>query len=131
MAEQAIFLGCGLAVFGLILSIAGAIQLRIPLESLRWPYVEGEVEQADNTGTRYRYEVHGKALWGNRVSFRETDGEPGKRYPVGSKAKVYYDPARPDRSVLEPGAGLSAYIFFGAGGLLFVIGLIAGLFAFV
>lgn len=131
MVEQALFLGCGLAVFGLILSIAGMIQTRIPLESLRWPTVEGEIVQAGSGDLRYRYEVREKAYFGSRVSFRSPGGAPDRRYPVGTRVKVYHDPTRPDRAVLEPGAGMSAYIFIGAGGLLFVIGLIAGLFAFV
>lgn len=131
MIEQALFLGCGLAVVGMILTIIGSIQVRIPLESLRWPAVEGQVEQASNSGLRYRYDVRGKAYTGSRVSFRGNTGEPTARYLPGGIVKVYYDPVRPDRSVLQPGAGFCSYLFIGLGGLLFVVGLIASLFAFV
>ena len=131
MIEQALFLGCGLAVIGLILAIIGGIQLRIPLESLRWPEAEGQVAQASASSLRYRYTVRGKTYTGSRVSFRSEYDETATRYLPGSAVKVYYDPARPDRSVLQPGAGFSSYLFIGLGGLLFVVGLIASLFAFV
>jgi hypothetical protein len=131
MIEQALFLGCGLVVIGLILAIVGSIQLRIPLESLRWPSIDGQVEQASASSLRYRYNVHGKAYTGSRVSFRGESSEITARYLPGSTVKVYYDPARPDRSVLQPGAGFSSYLFIGLGSLLFVVGLIASLFAFV
>ena len=43
------------------------------------------------------------------------------RYPVGQKVTVYYDPARPGKSVLEPGVTGGSYIVLGVGVLFLLI----------
>jgi hypothetical protein len=58
---------------------------------------------------RYEYRVNGKRFTGNRISLGEDLGdfmvaETLARYPEGKRVIVHYDPAQPDRAVLEHGA---------------------------
>ena len=152
MAAQAVFLGCGLIAFGLIFVIAGVIQLRSPLGSLRWPAADGEItssalqpvgDDRSRFAVRFQYTVRGQTFSGSRRSFQENVTAEGAshpnetaaalaaRYPPGKPVKVYYDPLHPDRSVLEPGTGLAAYAPLALGGLFFITGLIVSMFAFI
>jgi hypothetical protein len=89
------------------------------LRSVAWPSTEGEIVARDmdsslvryNPVVEYRYEVGGSEYRGHRISFAPTltvsnaDRALGAfhTYSPGRKVDVYYDPAHPDRSVLEPG----------------------------
>jgi hypothetical protein len=153
MPEQALFLSCGLIAIGLILATAGAVGALRSAQSQRWPSVQGEVtasglvRQGDQARpyVRYRYRIAEKTYTGGALIHY---GEPNPitrwlgasaenappiqaRYPQGSPVTVYYDPSNPDRSVLEPGVRVSAYLPVAAGGLLFILGLVAGIFAFM
>lgn len=46
------------------------------------------------------------------------------RYPIGQRVSVFYDPKRPDKSVLEPGVTSGSYIVIGIGALFVAISLI-------
>lgn len=142
MAAQALFLGCGLVFLGITFALVGVISLQPALRSLRWPAASGEITESDPVaGVRYTYTAAGRVYTGSRVSFHDSGlfsgrlGAPTAQtpagYPAGMVVQVYYDPKAPDRSVLEPGAGTLAFLPVGVGGLLFVIGLTASLFAFV
>ncbi len=100
----------------------------------RWPTVEGEVTQSQTRSPRrgagstaatagrrtyvtYRYTVGAEHLEGRRVSFGEawdasvsTATRLAKRYPVGARVAVRYDPRRPSSAVLEPTAGWLAWV---------------------
>lgn len=132
MAVQFGFAGCGLAVMGVILAVAGILSIQPALRSLRWHGVEGAIfftEGGDGPRLRYRYSAGGRQFSGSRVAFH---GQPAlDRYKNGQPVTVYYDPAAPDRSVLEPGPGLLGYLPLGLGGLFFVLGLILGMMAYV
>jgi hypothetical protein len=80
---------------------------------------------------RYEYRVNGKRFTGNRISLGEDLGdfmvaETLARYPEGKRVIVHYDPAQPDRAVLEHGApdGIwrTMIIFIGVLVVLFVGG---------
>ena len=148
---QAAFLACGLSSLGLIFMIIGAIQLFPAMRSSRWPSAAGKILTAQIVPTSegshflphilYTYTVDGKEYSGMRVSFGELTSlartevkmaeETIRRYSPGKEVAVYFDPAAPDRCVLETGVGLSAYFPFGAGGLFFVLGLIFSLGLFI
>ena len=58
----------------------------------------------------YSYNLDGNAYWGNRVSFGEYSSSSVSHankilaaYTAGKTTKVFYDPADPSKSVLEPG----------------------------
>ncbi len=73
----------------------------------------GDVSKVTNVAVvEYEFEAGGKARTGSRISIGETMGEEVqaamKRYPVGAKVTVYYDPADPENCVLERDAPVSA-----------------------
>lgn len=108
-----------------VLGIRQALEMRA---SLQWPSVEGQIissrisESRYNTGpsqdrvrrcckyqlqVRYRYEVDGLVLEGdrlrirsNKTSVRAAAERELAQYPVGARVTVYYDPEQPDQAVL-------------------------------
>ncbi len=95
--------------------------------STQWPSVNGVIERCEafphlqdphqegahpqwRLDLRYRYEVGGQSHTGTRLGAmaRHYPDEAAvravcERYPVGTRVKVFHDPAHPDRSVLETG----------------------------
>ena len=51
------------------------------------------------------------------------------RYPIGSKVKVYYDPAKPSSSVLESGSPAGFVVFLAIMSIAALIGAIICAFA--
>lgn len=123
---------------GLLLSLAGSFFFNRALvrafAARGWPTVEGEVTASETrilrrgpgamssasvgrrTFVTYRYVVGAERFVGQRVSFGEgwdasahTAAVVAKRYPVGARVAVRYDPARPSSAVLEPTAGWLAW----------------------
>ena len=117
--------------------------------SLGWPSVSGQVTsssvtlettQADSDSrlestyypsVSYDYRVDGQALKGSRVGVggavgtaRKEDAEAvAKRYAVGSKVDVYYDPANPEYAVLVRGANIiMVWVIAGCGAVALVLG---------
>lgn len=96
---------------------------RKALAAASWPSVEGRITTSavytrrdrDDGKLEYHsniafvYSVNGVNLAGNTVRFGfENFGKAAAehvcaRYPAGASVPVYYDPANPSRSVLEPG----------------------------
>lgn len=101
---------------------------RIGQASPEWPHVMGEMleararaynETGDSSGTpthewftevRYRYSVNGQTYTGTRLRAfgrRHMDEAQAQAelapFPVGKPVKVFYDPAKPESSVLIPG----------------------------
>jgi hypothetical protein len=137
MSTQLLFAGCGLSLMGVIVAIAGMIGIQPALRSLRWHPVEGMITIQPSPGAeeriRYRYSAGGRQFSGSRIAFSApfTPAPSGSsRYKDGQPVTVYYDPAAPDRSVLEPGPGMFGYLPVGVGGLLFIIGLLLGVMAY-
>jgi hypothetical protein len=90
-------------------SVGGTIEQCEPFAHLQDPHQEG-VQAQWRLALRYRYEVAGQTYTGSRLSAlpRHYPDEATvlavcRRYPVGQKVQVFHDPARPERSVLEPG----------------------------
>lgn len=148
---QAAFLACGLAGLGLILIAVGITGTLPARSSLKWPAVDGEILTSEaafdpfsghrRARMRYQYVVDGKPYTGSRVAFNEssifsvvsggTAAPLFQQYTAGQVVSVYYDPADPGRSVLLPGSGPQSMIPIGIGGLFFILGLIAGIAAFL
>ncbi len=82
-------------------------------------------DQSDSDGSsfqaiiRYQYAVGLRELTGDRICFLKATSSPRKSevsrmvadYPTGSTARCFYDPQRPEQSVLE--RGFSHHIWFG------------------
>ena len=96
--------------------------------SLQWPTVIGEVTQSAivvrNRRTmrlpdvRYVYIVAGSRYEGRDISalgpgldWENSAQKTLDRYPVGATVAVFYDPDRPNRSVLEAGISKGGLLF--------------------
>jgi hypothetical protein len=108
-----------------MLLLLGTVVFALPqaVASIDWPTTEGvvltsaieEVGWSDNEGwcpsVRYAYTVGGKKYVFDRVEIQSicngsTDyyaGEVIRRYPVGKRVVVFYNPQNPAFAVLEPG----------------------------
>jgi hypothetical protein len=109
------WIGIAVLAFGLIVLGWGIFEVRAGLASERWPSVIGHITESNvvdipqRYGTqptpiiRYEYEAVGGRYVGKRVSFRMM-APPSlvDQYSFGSTVTVYYDPADPGNSVLQP-----------------------------
>jgi hypothetical protein len=123
MSTGAIFILGVVATFPTLIFIALGGKLRELREARRWPettgkviatrvkslrkgYGRGETRVSNQPLVHYEYTVGGRTYRCSRVSVaEEVDGAELrailKRYPVGKAVTVYYDPARPERTLLE------------------------------
>lgn len=133
-------------LFSVVVVVAGFMVLssanrtrHIPVESLTWPSVRGEVfgsyiERGWKTLMKpvifYTYEVSGKEYTSTSISFHGGDmrQEAAQKlvtdHPAGTEVRVHYDPKCPDRAVLYPGpveGGYRNYVFLSL--ILLVVGL--------
>jgi hypothetical protein len=113
--------------------------------SVQWPKVPGVITRSVLATSRskkkktmysfdveYRYEVAGEELVCNNVYFggdfssssSAGANEVVRRYPVGAKVDVAYDPNNPVNAVLEPGAHWQSYILYGIGLAFLVVGVL-------
>lgn len=111
-----VLIGLGVAGWGVVL-------LREAQASSGWPSVTGRVTDVrveSNTRkgktrykplVRYEYEVDGRVLAGQRVRIPDMSATYSSRvaaervYALGAEVPVWYDPANPERAVLQPGVG--------------------------
>lgn len=138
-------LAAALAFLGAAVFLAaGLAGIRRGLRTYAWARAEGRVvrstvgreTEATGEGTvdryhaevRYRYEAAGAAREGSAVH-ADDRGSPSRgraerwaaRYPQGARVAVFYDPADPDRAVLERGVGSGPFWLLAWGGL-FLLG---------
>ena len=118
--------------------------------SLEWPAVSGRVTSSSVTletteadadsrlestyypSVSYEYRVGGQSFNGTRIGIggavgtaRKADAEAvAKRYAVGSKVDVYYDPANPEYAVLVRGANIiMVWVIAGCGAIALIFGM--------
>jgi len=135
----------GLAIY------VGAGNLADARASRDWPSVEGtitvsdvvrETERTSATDMKrtsvtwrakvaYRYVVDGTSYEGTRIAYgaydtaeRERAARTVARYPVGHTVVVFYKPADPAESVLEPGTAGVPWFFLALGSVFLLVGLI-------
>ncbi|HEX7242873.1 MAG TPA: DUF3592 domain-containing protein [Longimicrobiaceae bacterium] len=145
MEAYVVMLAAGLAFLGAACFLAaGVMGLRRGLRTYSWARAEGRVvrslvgRETESTGegtldsyraeVRYRYEAAGAPRTGSAVH-ADDRGSPSRtgaerkaaRYPEGARVAVFYDPADPDRAVLERGVG-PGHVGLLAGGGLFLLG---------
>ena len=128
-------------VIGVIVLLWGITSSQSAFKSVNWPSVSGMVTDAhmssssDNDGTTYSakisysYQVNGQVYGGSRVSFGDVStsnsGDAQKvlaRYPTGATVSVYYNPAAPSQTVLEPGFSAGLLLPLGIGTLFTLVG---------
>lgn len=97
--------------------------------TLRWPSTEGAIEESRLVSDTDDLFPH--ILFSYRVgvqTYRRELGFPGgtnptpefaasyvKKFPVGARVRVFYDPERPDQATLEPGLAQGDWMIFALG----------------
>jgi len=135
---------------GLFMVLVGGSEAYEAYSSQFWPTTSGEIVQSyvstykDINGNRtyhgkikYLYLIYhhisaGESFTGERVGidpFPPFDDRPRAKasldqYPKGKIVDVYYNPNRPQRSMLEPSFPSSKLIHPGAGGVLLALAII-------
>lgn len=136
-----------LTVLGAAVSLGGLRLLFHAWATEQWPTTEGRVLESEVAGTtdaegdgmfsarlRYEYQVAGTTHVGQDIGVvsgvatnRQGPARRAvRRYPRGSRCRVYYDPQNPARALLEPGAPWYLYLLPVVGAVMLAIG-IAGL----
>jgi hypothetical protein len=133
----------GLGVFVVLISVVGLTKFRA---SKTWLWTTGEITSAEmekhvghgrsrsvsyHAAIVYDYSVQGTKYSGHRVAFGEYGtGNPNHArqilncYPLGKQVDVYYNPSKPEDSVLERRLGCAVYIGLLVGAAVFVLGLL-------
>jgi hypothetical protein len=134
-------------LIGLGTLAGGVLMARKAGESLSWPKASGQiltsgVINAYTTGNirifalavEYKYAVGDRIYTGNRINdgqFTSSDWQElqkiADRYLPKKTVVVYYDPARPENALLEPGYSSTAWIPFLIGGVFTLVGAGLGL----
>lgn len=112
--------------------------------SAEWPTADGKVTKSEvsystdadggdsySPEVTYTYTVNNTSYSNNTIKFGENAYSSRNKaegiassYPVGKNVTVYYDPEKPERSVLEPGVSAGSYIVIGIGVFFILITLI-------
>ena len=139
-----------LIAIGAIVLGYGVKKVMVAAASKGWTPVPGVIEesvveekmfkpdmprQADNKSTsfhaniRYRFSANNKSFTGTRVSFGDHDAnyrsyadDLVQRYPKDGEVTVYYNPANPEQSVLEPGVQPQTWVIIIVGVVLLAAG---------
>ena len=119
--------------------------------SADWPIVEGRITRSlvDHStdaegGDSYSPEVtfvyvaDGRSYEGRTIKFGENSYSSERKaqeilshYPMGQTVTVFYDPAHPDKAVLEPGVSGGSYIVLSIGVLFVLIAFVTPIFIFI
>ena len=114
--------------------------------SAAWPGVPGMVRESsvdsatDSDGhttyapqVRFTYAINGRPYEGHTIHFGETSySSPtaaqaaANRYPQGQPVTVYFDPAHPEKAVLETGMNVGSYLVLAVGVLFLGMALLMG-----
>ncbi len=142
-----IFVGVGVG-----LALYGKSEYQKARASADWPSVQGEVTESrvhsyrKSTGTgtshsrrkryyeahiEYQYAVDGRSYTSDGIGMmngsstnRSRAERIVRRYPKRKTVTVFYDPARPEIAVLEPGVSTGNCFLLGGGALFALVGLI-------
>ncbi|MGK7944802.1 MAG: DUF3592 domain-containing protein [Microcystaceae cyanobacterium] len=125
------------------LMLSGFHQIKLAHASHRWPTASGQITHSqvqinsDSDGTTYKpiikfsYRYQGRNLTSDNIFFGGGGVATGDRryadkfvrkYPVGKRVQVAYNPHRPKQSVLEAGLTKKSFIQFTFGSLFFMMG---------
>jgi len=137
---------------GIAASSYSLYQLGRAVHATRWPSTDGEIAQTrivnrpgDDGGpyeyVAYRYRVHGQPFRNDRVRFGlpvvgPSSRIPGvdmsahasgsvlvDRFPTGTSVRVYYNPLRPEDSVLNLVPDWTVWLLLAIGGACLYLGL--------
>ena len=119
----------GALLFGLSLLGGGIWGVLRSAPTTSWPSTEGVIQESriedgldspDEPRIRYSYSVDGNPYMGKRIRYMLviSDGATQRlmsQYPQGAQVRVYYDPQRPDRAVLQAGGVVTGVVFLTTG----------------
>lgn len=118
-----------LLLIGVIVTIIGVFTLKNSLEAKKWPTTKGKITSSSvseerkydssskrhkteyRANIRYSYNVNGRSYYNDRIFFgavnlsRSTAEKYTRKYPKGINVIVYYNPEKPEKSVLETSIG--------------------------
>lgn len=138
-------LGALLVVIGIMVLLTRRRSAAKQAASLTWPNCDGRITQSVIESERdkddrvsysariaYAYEVNGQGLAADRVAWggRAGSSNPAEaealvaRYPVGTTAKVTYNPDKPEEAVLEPSATGGLFVMLIVGISFIAVGLV-------
>lgn len=143
-------------IFGLSFAYSGYNGYRHSQQGTKWPTVEGQIleSRVEQTGGRYRrrggryrgeftpivrysYQVNGGVYEGSKLTSTDSSGSKVTmerklmEYGVGTKVPVYYNPADPSDSLLEPGEQSNDLIRLITGLLMTAVGAVFAVGAFL
>lgn len=118
--------------------------------SALWPTADGVVTRSEVTRSTdpdngdsyspevtYTYTVNNVSQTDKTIKFGENSYSSRRKadevvgnYPVGKNVTVYYDPEKPERSVLEPGVSGGSYIVIGIGIFFILITMVVSAISF-
>lgn len=114
VSVREIILGLFFFIFGMVVGTKMVKDKFDAIDSVNWIKVNGEIITAKLTPTRnqrmradfyYVYVVNQKKIVNSRMTFSSSvsASQMLEKYPLFSTVPVYYDPADPEKSVVEPG----------------------------
>jgi hypothetical protein len=124
-----------MVILGLTLTFFGFTKFKKAADAKSWPVTSGLVTGSDVAGTikyypsiSYTYTVDSVVYNSNSISNinfntknRSVVEEFLKKYPLGTKIKVYYNGSEPSRALLEPGINTGNILLLAFGIILLAI----------
>ncbi|WP_455218809.1 DUF3592 domain-containing protein [Kaarinaea lacus] len=128
-------------ITGILVSLWGLRVIVVARKTLQWPFVAGIIEESKVSSKstegydllpyiKYSYSVEQQTFRqlmkfsGDVTPTQEFAKSYIDKYPVGTSVQVYYNPADPERSTLEPGPGKGDWLILAIGTGMVVIGLL-------
>jgi len=146
-----ILLGVVFVAVGVAVAAWGFMNLSKAMQSKSWPTAEGKIVSSQvvkkvesytdsnkhrrnrtiyRAHVRYSYMAKGRSLIGGKITMADSGSSSETRakkirdrYPAGSVCTVYYNPEKPEDSVLEAGINFGALMLPGIGVLFAVAGI--------
>lgn len=125
-------------VAGLLATLWGLVIIIRARKTSHWPMAEGVIEESAVSSDAndllphisYRYNVDGQG-YQRTIEFpaditptQEFATSYVKKYPVGARIQVYYNPENPEQATLEPGLGKGDWLVFAIGLGTFIFGIL-------
>jgi len=153
-----IALGTFSTAIGSVVAYTGLGMVRKAKATMRWPSAEGQIVRSEGVRIlipslsssnrkpvygpeiEYEYATSGHKITGKNIKTGitgsgDSDGILANRYlakyPVGKTVPVFFNPANPQDSILEPGPSRMTYIPLVTGLLFMVIGPAFGIFFYL
>jgi hypothetical protein len=134
-----LIIGCSFVLIGLYVLCKFVWFYIKSKASLNWANTEGTVIVSEYVSImngdgpdieyriKYKYEIVNREYVGDRLFFQTFDSDNKnylKKFPIGRKVKVFYNPTNNKECVLEPGIGENLYVLIPIGLIITTIGIL-------